>query len=169
VSFAFWSMIVVVLSGVLGRYLYTKVPDLLNGRELEELDHQRALGSFGPHFAPAVQLAHHYLAQEQARAQHVAQARGLLGTFFWILGEDLRRPFSWSQRRTMLRSTGVPNKVADELAYRAGRLVLGERRRVLVPRAKLLLHSWKLVHVPFSFIMAGIAVVHIWFAFQYSM
>src|SRR5690606_4553607 len=37
VSAAFWSMIIVFVSGVIGRYLYTQVPDLLNGRELEEL------------------------------------------------------------------------------------------------------------------------------------
>ena len=36
-------------------------------------------------------------------------------------------------------------------------------------RAQMLLHTWKKVHVPFSLIMAGIATVHIWLAFQYSL
>ena len=54
VSSAFWSMTIVVVSGVVGRYLYTKVPDLLNGRELEELDHQRAFASIRKLHAHAV-------------------------------------------------------------------------------------------------------------------
>ncbi|MDQ3300973.1 MAG: 4Fe-4S binding protein, partial [Myxococcota bacterium] len=39
VSAAFWSMVIVVISGFLGRYLYTQVPELSSGVELEELDH----------------------------------------------------------------------------------------------------------------------------------
>ncbi|HEY5950929.1 MAG TPA: 4Fe-4S dicluster domain-containing protein [Kofleriaceae bacterium] len=42
VSAAFWSMVIVVVSGFLGRYLYTQVPELSSGVELEELDHERA-------------------------------------------------------------------------------------------------------------------------------
>ena len=39
---AFWSMVISVVSGFLGRYLYTQVPELSSGVELEELDHERA-------------------------------------------------------------------------------------------------------------------------------
>jgi hypothetical protein len=42
VSLAFWSMVIVALSGFIGRYLYTQVPELSSGRELEQLDHERA-------------------------------------------------------------------------------------------------------------------------------
>jgi hypothetical protein len=48
-------------------------------------------------------------------------------------------------------------------------MLLADRRRVIVPRAKLLLHSWKKVHVPFTIIMVIISAVHIWVAFKYSM
>ena len=86
----------------------------------------------------------------------------MLGAFWWILMEDLRRPGRWFRRRAAIRSANVPRRVVKELAQRTGRLMLIQRRGVLVPRAQMLLHSWKKVHVPFSLIMAGIAVVHIW-------
>src|SRR5262249_34473562 len=50
VSAAFWSMAIVVISGVLGRYLYTLVPSMSSGVELEELDHERAFQAARPHF-----------------------------------------------------------------------------------------------------------------------
>jgi Fe-S-cluster-containing hydrogenase component 2 len=169
VSAAFWSMIIVVTSGVIGRYLYTQVPDLLNGRELEELDHPRALGKLRAQYPQAAQVADQLIAAQRGRAQHVAERRRLVGAFLWILAEDLRRPFRWLTRKGKFRAAGAPRRVARDMAYRTGRLLLVERRRVLVPRAQLLLHTWKKVHVPFSFIMAAIASVHIWLAFQYSL
>jgi Fe-S-cluster-containing hydrogenase component 2 len=169
VSAAFWSMIIVVASGVIGRYLYTQVPDLLNGRELEELDHQRAFQRFRSEFPHAAWPADQMLESHRARAQHVAEHSRLLGAFWWIIMEDVRRPGRWLKRRSIFRRANVPRRVAGELAQRTGRLMLIERRRVLVPRAQMLLHTWKKVHVPFSLIMAGIATVHIWLAFQYSL
>ena len=169
VSGAFWSMIIVVVSGVIGRYLYTQVPDLLNGRELEELDHGRAFQRFRVEFPHAAWPADQMLESHRARAQHVAEHSRLLGAFWWILMEDLRRPGRWLRRRAVFKRANVPRRVAAELAQRTGRLMLIERRRVLVPRAQMLLHTWKKVHVPFSLIMAGIATVHIWLAFQYSL
>jgi Fe-S-cluster-containing hydrogenase component 2 len=161
-SAAFWSLVIVVLSGVIGRYLYTQVPDLLNGRELEELDHQRAFQRLKSEFPQATWTAEQMLESHRARAGHVAEHSRMVGAFWWILMEDLRRPGRWLRRRAHFRSANVPRRVARELSQRTGRLMLIERRRVLVPRAQLLLHTWKKVHVPFSFIMAGIAVVHIW-------
>ena len=158
-----------VVSGVIGRYLYTQVPDLLNGRELEELDHARAFQRFRAEFPHAAWPADQMLESHRARAQHVAEHSRLGGAFWWILMEDLRRPARWFKRRAVFKRANVPRRVAAELAQRTGRLMLIERRRVLVPRAQMLLHTWKKVHVPFSLIMAGIATVHIWLAFQYSL
>ncbi|HEY5935712.1 MAG TPA: 4Fe-4S binding protein, partial [Kofleriaceae bacterium] len=48
ISAAFWSMVITVVSGFLGRYLYTQVPELSSGVELEELDHERAFQRWRP-------------------------------------------------------------------------------------------------------------------------
>ena len=169
ISAAFWSMVIVVVSGVVGRYLYTQVPDLLNGRELEDLDHQRAFGRFRAHYPAATAEADRMVAMQRDRAMVVGQRARLLGAFAWILMQDLRRPARWLARRAHFGRANLPRKVAREIAQRTGRLLLFERRRVLVPRAQLLLHTWKKVHVPFSLVMAAISLAHIWLAFQYSL
>ena len=169
VSIAFWCMIIVVISGVIGRYLYTQVPELVNGRELEELDHRRALQAYRLKYSEAVRIGEAELAAHQQRASRVADGAGLARTLWWIMAEDLRRPGRWFRRRLAFRSAIAPRKVIRELRQRTGRMMLIDRRRVLGARAQLVLHSWKKVHVPFSFIMAAISAVHIWLAFQYSM
>jgi hypothetical protein len=169
VSAAFWSMWIVVLSGIIGRYLYTQVPDLLNGRELEELDHQRAFVRLKREYAYAVAEAEAELEAQRENATRVAESAGMWRTLVWLIMQDLRRPGRWLKRRRRLRRTSAPRAAVRELVRRTGRLMLIERRRVLVPRAQLLLHSWKKVHVPFTFVLLAISAVHIWVAFQYSM
>ena len=159
---AFWSMVIVVFSGIVGRYLYTQVPDLLNGRELEELDHRRALANIRLSYPDAVAVAEELLAPHRRRAEELARTAGLTRAFFWIVGEDLRRPGRWWRRRRALATTGAPRKIRRQLSNRIARQILIERRRVLAPRAQLVLHSWKKVHVPFSIIMALLAAYHVW-------
>ncbi|MCG8420257.1 MAG: 4Fe-4S dicluster domain-containing protein [Proteobacteria bacterium] len=169
VSAAFWSMIIVVLSGAIGRYLYTQVPDLLNGRQLEELDHQRAFARIQQTFPMAAAESDAILNAQRQRAEYIARKAGVIRTLVWIVMEDLRRPGRWLGRRRIFKRTGAPRNVVREMTRRTGRMMIIDRRRVIVPSAQLLLHSWKKVHVPFTMIMVVISLVHIWVAFKYSM
>ncbi len=168
VSAAFWCMVIVVVSGVIGRYLYTQVPDLLNGRELEELDHERAIARLRGQHALAVQVAERELAKHRANCDRLVDA-GLMRVLLWIMAEDVRRIFRRFGRRRRLRKTGAPRAVVKELGRRTGRMMLIDRRRVLASRAQLLLHSWKLVHVPFTIFLVAISALHIYVAFKFSM
>tara|TARA_R110002096_G_scaffold416429_1_gene618878 strand:+ start:26678 stop:28849 length:2172 start_codon:yes stop_codon:yes gene_type:complete len=169
VSAAFWSMIIVFFSGVIGRYLYTQVPDLLNGRELEELDHQRAMRSLRERFPHAVAESDAILNPHRQVAEHIAANSGMLRSFLWVILEDLRRPARWLHRKRVFSGGGMSKEDRAELARRTGRMMLINRRKVLASRAQLLLHSWKKVHVPFSIIMAAISSVHIYLAFTKSL
>ncbi len=169
VSSAFWCMVIVVVSGVIGRYLYTQVPDLMNGRELEELDHQRAFNRLRSQHAAAVAVAEEEIAWRRARAEKFASATGLIGAFFWILAEDLSRPARRRSRRKKFKRAGAPRHVVKELTRRTARALLIDRRQVLAPRAQLVLHSWKMVHVPFTILLVIISALHIYVAFEFSM
>ncbi len=169
VSAAFWSMIIVFVSGVIGRYLYTQVPDLLNGRELEELDHNRAFQTLHNNYAHAVNASEGILAPHKAKADHIATHSGMIRSFLWLMMEDMKRPSRWLHRRRIFGAYGLPKEATSELARRTGRMMLINRRRVLASRTQLLLHSWKKVHVPFSVIMTAIAAVHIYLDFGKSL
>lgn len=165
----FWAMWFVVLSGVVGRYLYTQVPDLLNGRELEELDHERAFKRYRSQFPQAMHLADQLIGERREKAMRVAKEAGIFTSTIWIILEDLRRPARYFKRRNMMRSTGIPAKIWKDIASRTGRLLLFERRRVLVPRARMVLHTWKIVHVIFTILLTAGSVWHIWATWDVAM
>lgn len=161
VAGAFWSMIIVAISGAVGRYLYTQMPELLNGRALEEVDHRKAFSNWRRKYPQAIKTAEEEISRHRSRAQYISQRAGLWQSLFWIMSEDLKRPSRRLLRKMALREQ-APRSVAKEIAERTGRLVLIERREVLLPRAQLILHSWKKVHVPFTVILTVLSAVHIW-------
>jgi Fe-S-cluster-containing hydrogenase component 2 len=166
VSAAFWSMVIVVVSGVLGRYLYTQVPALSSGAELEELDHERAFQAARPRLPVPMAEIDRELAEQRAHANQVAMSRSVARALWWLLFQDIFRIPRTLARRGRLKTLGVDRRTAKNLARRAARMIVITRRQVVAPKAQLLLNSWKKVHVPFTIILAGIAAFHIWDAWS---
>jgi Fe-S-cluster-containing hydrogenase component 2 len=162
VSAAFWSMTIVVISGFLGRYLYTQVPGLSSGVELEELDHERAFQRARPRLTVPMAEIDRELAIQRARARDVAMSPSVLRALWWLIFQDIGRIPSTIARRGRLSQLGVDRRTRRDLARRAARMIIIARRQVVAPKAQLLLHSWKKVHVPFTVILTGFAAVHIW-------
>jgi Fe-S-cluster-containing hydrogenase component 2 len=158
----FWSMAIVVVSGLIGRYVYTQVPDMMNGRELEELDHERAFAKVRSQNPVAMDEVDRELAAHSKRADKIARSAGMLRALLWIFAEDLRRPGRWWARRKRLGRVGMRGAPRRDLVRRASRAMRIHRSRVLAPKAQLLLHSWKKVHVPFTVILTAFTVVHVW-------
>lgn len=169
VSAAFWSMVIVVVSGFLGRYLYTQVPELSSGVELEELDHQRAYETARPRNPVAIAELDRELGEQRAKAQQMASGTSVLYALLWLLWQDFARiPFLASyRRRSRLKQLGVDDRrMRADLSRRTKRLIEIGRRQVVAPKAQLLLNSWKKVHVPFTILLTGFSAVHIWDAWS---
>jgi len=166
VSAAFWSMVIVVLSGFLGRYLYTQVPELSSGVELEELDHERFFQQYRPRLTVPMAEIDRELAVQRAKAQKVGQSPSMLKALWWLIFQDIGRWPRTIARRGRLAQLGVDRKTRKELAKRAARMIVIARRQVVAPKAQLLLHSWKKVHVPFTILLAALATAHIYISWS---
>lgn len=168
VSSAFWSMVIVVASGFLGRYLYTQVPELASGVELEELDHERFFQMHRPRLTVPMAEIDRELAEQRLKAQRVAQSPSMLRALWWLLFQDVGRiPRTWA-RRGRLAQLGVDRRTRRDLARRAARMIVIARRQVVAPKAQLLLHSWKKVHVPFTVLLTVLAVAHIYTSWSHA-
>ncbi len=166
VSAAFWSMVIVVVSGFVGRYLYTLVPSLSSGVELEELDHERAFQAARAKYPGPMADVDRELADQRANAQRVAQSRSVTRALGWLISQDVGRfPRTWARRGRLARA-GMDRKTRSDVARRAGRMIVIARKQVVAPKAQLLLHSWKKVHVPFTVFLTAFAVAHIWDAWS---
>ncbi len=206
VSAAFWSMAIVVISGFLGRYLYTLVPSLSSGAELEELDHERAFQRLRPTLTVPIAEIDRELAERRADAERVARTPSVLYALLWLLWQDAIRTFlnfllavafgtvlallnvplllatlvatviapllpAWDirgiARRHRLKALGVTDaRLRRDLSRRAARMIVIARRQVVAPKAQLLLNSWKKVHVPFTVILTGFSVAHIYLSWS---
>lgn len=159
VSVPFWSMVAVVLSGVLGRYLYTLVPSLSNRHELQILELRREITELAKDYPAAADRAYELLAAESDRSARSWQI-GLITLLLWVLFDDLRRIWTRSRDRRVLRQL-APRRIARRIARRVDRVVFLERRQELAPRSKALLKAWKRVHIPFSVLLLVTMVAHI--------
>jgi hypothetical protein len=159
VSIAFWSMVLVVSSGVVGRYVYVRLPQNLQGRtrsmkELEE--EQRALAAEIEAASPG--LADGVLSPFLAET---AAPRGVFSALAHAFRADLR---AWGQHRELhaaLVRAGVaaePRVRLEALARRHRRLA--QERALLAPFERLFRY-WHTFHLPFAIVMALILLVHI--------
>ncbi|HEY5935256.1 MAG TPA: hypothetical protein VIU61_11490, partial [Kofleriaceae bacterium] len=163
---AFWCMVITVISGFLGRYLYTQVPELSSGVELEELDHERAFQRARPVLTVPMAEIDRELSEQRAHAQRVAMSPSVLRALWWLIFQDIGRIPRTMARRSRLAQLGVDRVTRKDLARRAARMIVIARRQVVAPKAQLLLHSWKKVHVPFTIILTGFAVAHIYLSWS---
>jgi hypothetical protein len=170
---AFWSMLVVTLSGFIGRYLYSQIPRGLSAAELskkemkdreetlrKELAEQRA--TFGFCVEALYELP---TADEVAKTPMVAS---LLSMFLF----DFKRPFKASLVR--LREAGfgpwlfsfcglLPTR--DRKLERALRVAQKQatlsKHILFLTRTQQVFQLWHVVHRPFSYAFAILAILHI--------
>jgi len=173
-SVAFYSMLLVVGSGIVGRFIYTKVHHGLSGRQVTLRDRQEQLGLAGEslkskfNFAPRVEQR---LKRLEAYATDETRP-GLLGVrrFFGII---VRGHYAYwrSMRevdRILSRATVKLSWSRQERIRRtqfAGRMIkeyLRELRELAHFRTYERLFSlWHLLHVPFAIMLVLSAIAHI--------
>lgn len=160
VSVAYWSMVIVVASGFVGRYLYVMIPRSIRGRELSDNElAERAVdlksrvvdAGLGGDVAERIQ---EFEAAVIPRSEAEATWSGLL---FGELGAKLRLV---GLRRYVRRHGANRQLVDDTLAAIAERAVL-LRRIAYLKKTKRLFDLWRVYHKPLAILMALIVILHI--------
>ncbi len=162
VASAFWSMIIVLVSGVLGRYLYTHVPSLSSGVELEELDNERFFAQARMHHPAAMAEVDAELRKRGDVASRIARSPSVMRALWFLISEDMARFRRNMVRKARLGKAGVTGKTRRDLVKHTASAIRVTRSRVVAPKAQLLLHSWKKVHVPFTVLLTVFSAAHIY-------
>jgi len=170
---AFWSMLAVTISGFVGRYLYSQIPRNLNAAELtmkemleieesmrQELAEQKL--AFGKRMESLYDLP---------TPEDVRDMPMLFALVYMIL-IDLKRPFKLSLLR--LQSAGFSAWIGSLFGLkRTGDLKLERaivvarkqaalsKRILFLTRTQQVFNLWHVVHRPFSYAFAILAIVHI--------
>jgi Fe-S-cluster-containing hydrogenase component 2 len=169
VSFAVWSMIGCVVSGLFGRYLTTQLPLRYSHAptEIAELSAEIvAVGELHPSALAAEEWGAAYRHRiDDAEARWAARHGGPLGGAFaalgWLIADDLRFRARVRALRRILRRAGTPFGARRKVARLAARRVLLQRRRAVLPMLSPLFAWWKILHVPMSITLSVIGGIHI--------
>ncbi len=160
VSVSFWSMVAVVLSGFLGRFLYVQVPRRRSGDQLT-LDEVETLA-----VAQVAELRDVYgLSDEDLQHLDGLAALGtstggsLLG-LFWRLPLDQIR-LRLGLRGFWKRLGNLPGKSVRQVHRLALERAQLRQRIEVLSRLQELFHYWHVFHKPFAIIMYIFMVVHI--------
>ena len=177
---AFYSMLIVAGSGIIGRFIYTKIHHGLYGRQATLRERQEYLGLQGEslkskfHFAPSVEQRLKDLetyAADQTRL-------GLLGVRRFLALTVRTRYVYWRSMREvgriLSRAARERNWPRGERSHRirvARRILKGymrELKEVAQFRTYERLFSlWHVLHVPFVFMLAFSAIVHVVYVHMY--
>jgi hypothetical protein len=170
---AFWIMLAVALSGIVGRYLYAQIPRSLTAAELSFAE----LEAGERELAEALVGQSLYSPEQLNRALFVPSSEhirriGPLRAVAEMMALDLGMPFrmaalrrqscNFSQRlRSLggLRSTG--NVEVERIVQLVRRKSSLSRSIVFLGQTQRVFHLWHVIHRPFSYAFAVLAVLHI--------
>lgn len=167
VAVSFWCMVSVVVSGLVGRYVYVQIPRGIQGNELSAAELNNEREKIGTLLREKYRIPADIL-HGIDRLALPATPPDRMG-----FGEALRFFLidSFRQRRALhelLARLPVPRKVAGSL-YRLGlQRLLITRRIAFLEQFRRIFHYWHVIHLPFSIVMFVILLVHVGVAIAFG-
>jgi len=161
VSIGFWSMVAVVLSGVIGRYIYLQIPRSIDGVELN-FEESRKLN-----FELGYQLRQKYnldesifnkldnFSDDESNAINLLNLLPIMIKGFW---NDKR---ALHEIKLNLRENSVSSINIREVISVCKRKLKLNRRLSLLKTTQRLFSYWHIAHFPFAVLMLVIMVVHV--------
>jgi len=175
---AFWSMLCVTISGFVGRYLYSQVPRNLNAAELSmkemrdtEESLRQELAAQKLAFGSRMEALYDLPTPEDV--EHMPMLFALL----YMMLIDLRRPFQISLLRLQAAGFGAwltsmfGLRRTSELKLERGiaiarRQAALSKRILFLQRTQQVFKLWHVIHRPFSYAFAILAIIHICLVFN---
>ena len=159
VSISFWSMVIVVASGVVGRFIYKQIPRTIQGRalglnEIKEMKDsvQNELSDWFLKEGVTNPLPSLALADNEE-----ASVNSITNYFKKYIAEHRQV----SQMRSALKSAGLPGE-KNQMIIKLVKDEFGLNRRIKsLKLMQKLFRYWHVAHLPFAIIMLIIMVIHV--------
>lgn len=170
---AFWIMFAVSSSGVVGRYLYAQIPRKvttaeLSMKELQELQENLSQQLSAQRLLPEADLRALLKMPDAQRTQRLPIVIALI--YMMIL--DLVRMFGVARLRRHALTFGesvktlggflpTTHRELEKAIHAAAEEAALSKRLLFLSRSQKVFHLWHVVHKPFSYAFAVLAMVHI--------
>jgi hypothetical protein len=170
---AFWIMFAVSVSGVVGRYLYAQIPRRvttveLSMKELQELQESLSRELASQRLLPEADLR---ALLRMPNAQQVARLPIPIALVYMMI-LDVVRMFGVARLRRHALSTGeylttffgffpTQHRELEKAIHAAAEEAALSKRLLFLSRSQKVFHLWHVVHKPFSYAFAVLAMLHI--------
>ncbi|MCK3685796.1 hypothetical protein [Maribellus sp. YY47] len=160
VAVSFWSMVAVVLSGVIGRFIYLQIPRTIEGRELSlnelnTMESELISGLKNKH-----QIDAHIITSMNAA---VAKAGEKEGVNYLV---RICRRFVFEQKlvrqfRKELKTKNIKGKHLRSAVRIFKSKIILNRRIAWLSSMQNFLRYWHVAHLPFALVMLVIMIIHV--------
>ena len=170
---AFWIMVAVAVSGIVGRYVYAQIPRSLDSAEVSMKELEKQQQELTSELA-AQRMVSPARLQWIARIPAVEQVRRmpLYRALLRMIALDLVRPFQVARlRRQVLGFGGIlssfggllrtDNEELEFVVQTARQKASLSKRIAFLSRSQQVFHLWHVVHRPFSYGFVVLALIHI--------
>jgi hypothetical protein len=163
IAIAFWSMVAVALSGILGRFLYAQIPRTAAGDQLSLEEARRLDSGLGSRLRDEFGLDERAIAALDPLRGVAGAEPALAGA---LVGMTLA-PFRFRSHFTAFRRSypGIPRARLAQLRRVASQRAQLLHRIRLWRRMHELFHYWHVFHKPFAVLMYLFAAIHIGVAY----
>ena len=159
VSVAYWSMMLVVASGFVGRYLYVRIPRTVRGAEVslaEVVIRTRELRDALEQLDLSASL-HARVDSLEASLTPSGHSGSIIGLFFG----DFHLHRRLSRLEAEMVAAGAPRHLAQSARALLGERMALIRRLAFLERTRLLFNMWHVFHVPLVYLMFLIGIGHV--------
>ena len=168
---AFWIMFAVSVSGVVGRYLYAQIPRRVTTAELTMKELQELQEKLCQELASQKLLPERDLKSllRLPNAQQVARLPIPIALVYMMILDivrkfgvaRLRRHASGESLRTLFGFVPSQHRELEKTIHAAAEQAALSKRLLFLSRSQKVFHLWHVVHKPFSYAFAVLALMHI--------
>lgn len=162
VAVSFWSMVAVVASGVVGRYLYVQIPKGIKGQELSVAELEQENKKIAEILETRYSLDPIFLRTVDAMALPTRPASSMspLQVLDFFILQSVRRQKKLRHALNQLKRTVDPSLTGDIRRLLQRRLTY-LRRIAFLSQFRQMFHYWHVVHLPFAIVMFVIMFIHV--------
>lgn len=161
VAISFWSMALVVGSGVFGRYVYLWIPKTVNGRFLTVNEVRERRCALVEKIESQVGVGGEDLSRILGEGVSGGEVKSVFGALFasvrFRLGEGAER----MRMRRALSEAGVPQGLRDDLVDRLTEEQRGQHQLRFIHPFQRAFRYWHAFHLPLAVVMILIMLVHV--------
>lgn len=162
VSISFWSMVLVVLSGVVGRFIYLQIPRTIQGQELSLNEMNAIKEKLAIRIRSVLSEDSSTLAEferissaDRFKTFRLSTALGFIITDYF----NIRKVMRLFKKR--IRLLGLDKYEQIDLIKAAKSEIIMARRIALLRTSQKLFNLWHVFHLPFAIAMFAIMIIHI--------